>query len=351
MAESFRKTPEYNRRAAVIEGVRAGRTPNEIIKFFGYPRSTVYDIVQRYAASEESEEGSCTPARKIHVREKAIRTPELIKRAQDLISEDPGVSLAKLAAILGVSDTTVRRIVKNNLRYKSYILKVRQMLSETAKAKRLARCNLLVCSLKHTAAGRIKFFSDEKIFTVDAKVNRRNDRWLAHDPEDVPVVARTKFPASVHVLSVVSSEDDIMPPHFFKKRETITKEVYVEILRTTVKSWMEDVAAGRPYIFQQDGAPAHTSHLVQNWLSDNIDMFWSKDFWPPNSPDLNPLDYYVWGVVERDSNKARHPNVASLQAAIEAAFIKMDRAQLQTACSRFRNRIEAVIEAQGGYIE
>jgi len=85
MAESFRKTPEYNRRAAVIEGVRAGRTPNEIIKFFGYPRSTVYDIVQRYAASEESEEGSCTPARKIHVMEKAIRTPELIKRAQDLI--------------------------------------------------------------------------------------------------------------------------------------------------------------------------------------------------------------------------------------------------------------------------
>jgi len=165
------------------------------------------------------------------------------------------------------------------------------------------------------------------------------------------VVARTKFPASVHVLSVVSSEGDIMPPHFFKKRETITKEVYVEILRTTVKPWMEDVAAGRPYIFQQDGAPAHTSHLVQNWLSDNIDMFWSKDFWPPNSPDLNPLDYYVWGVVERDSNKARHPNVASLQAAIEAAFIKMDRAQLQTACSRFRNRIEAVIEAQGGYIE
>jgi len=125
----------------------------------------------------------------------------------------------------------------------------------------------------------------------------------------------------------------------------------VEILRTKVKPWMEDVAAGRPYVFQQDGAPAHTSHLVQNWLSDHVDMFWSKDFWPPNSPDLNPLDYYVWGVVERFTNKARHPNVASLHAAIEAAFIKMDRAQLTTACSRFRKRIEAVIEAQGSYIE
>jgi len=29
-------------------------------------------------------------------------------------------------------------------------------------------------------------------------------------------------------------------------------------------------------------------------------MFWSKEFWPPNSPDLNPLDYYVWSVVESD---------------------------------------------------
>ncbi|KYN39306.1 hypothetical protein ALC56_06315 [Trachymyrmex septentrionalis] len=58
---------------------------------------------------------------------------------------------------------------------------------------------------------------------------------------------------------------------------------------------------------------------------------WSKEFWPPNSPDLNPLDFYVWGVVERVTNKSRHPNVASLRAAIEAAFTDMDRIK---ACLR-----------------
>ncbi|KYM99956.1 hypothetical protein ALC62_09286, partial [Cyphomyrmex costatus] len=56
----------------------------------------------------------------------------------------------------------------------------------------VARCNLLLCLLKDESAGRIKFFSDEKIFFVDAKANRRNDRWLAHDPEDVPIIARTE---------------------------------------------------------------------------------------------------------------------------------------------------------------
>lgn len=80
-------------------------------------------------------------------------------------------------------------------------------------------------------------------------------------------------------------------------------------------------------------------------------MFWSKNFWPPNSPDLNPLDYYVWGIVERQTNKSRHPNVNSLRAAIEAEFTAMNRDQLKTACSRFRARIKQVIEVQGGYIE
>ncbi|XP_019886946.2 uncharacterized protein LOC109610920 [Ooceraea biroi] len=312
MAELVKPSMEYDRRAAIIESLRAGRMTAEIIKFFGYPRSTVYDVAKRYAVSEESEEGSYTPARKRQAREKSTRTPEIIRRAQDMILEDPGTSLRKLASVLGVSETIVRRISKEDLKYTSYVLKIRQMLSEAAKLKRFARCNLLLCSLKHEAAGRIRFFSDEKIFTVDAKVNRRNDRWLAHNPEDIPVVGKTKFPANIHVLSVVSSEGDIMPPHFFQKRETVTKEVYLKVLRTVVKPWMETVASGRPYIFQQDGAPAHTSHLIQNWLSDNVDMFWSKDFWSPNSPDLNPLDYYVWGVVERHTNKSRHPNVTSV---------------------------------------
>lgn len=164
-------------------------------------------------------------------------------------------------------------------------------------------------------------------------------------------MGKTKFPASVHVLSVVSSEGDVMPPHFFQKGESVTKEVHLDVLKLVVKPWMETVASGRPYLFQQDGAPAHTSHLVQNWLTDNVDMFWSKDFWPPNSPDLNPLDYYVWGVIERQTNKCRHPNTNSLRAAIESEFTTLNSDQLKLACSCFRRRIEQVIEAQGGYIE
>jgi len=350
MAAMLKPSAEYNRRAAIIEGLRAGRSAMEIIRFFGYPRSTVYDVVAKYTALEKSNEGSSTPARKSHSKERTARTPAIIERAQALISDDPRQSLRKLASIVGVSEPTMRRIAEEDLRYKSYTLKIQQMLSEAARISRVARCNLLLCSLKNEASGRIRFFSNEKIFTVDVKINRRNDRCLAYNPEDIPVV-RTKCPANVHVLSVVSSEGDVMLPHFFKEGEIVTKEMYLRVLMDVVKPWMETVASGRPYIFQQDCAPAHTSHLVQNWLSDNVDMFWSKEFWPPNSPDLNPLDYHVWSVVERIINKSQHPNVTSLRTAIETAFVDMNSATLQRACERFRSRIEAVIQANGGYID
>ncbi|XP_076226776.1 uncharacterized protein LOC143174895 [Nomia melanderi] len=283
MTELVNPSTEYNRRAAIIKSLCAGRTPIEIIKFFAYPRSTVYDVAKRYAASEGFEKGSPSSARKMQVKEKS-RTPEIIQRIQDMILEDPETSLRKLASVLGVSETIVRRITQEDLRYTSYILKVRQMLSEAAKLKRLACCNLLLCSLKHEAASRIRFFLARKFSLWMPKRTGGTTVGLLTDPR----------------MFLLSSQ------------ETVTKEVYLEILKTVVKPWMETMASGRPYLFQQDGALAHTSHLVKNWLSDNVDMFWSKDFWPPNSPDLNPLDYYVWGVIERHGNKCRHSNVNSL---------------------------------------
>ena len=50
------------------------------------------------------------------------------------------------------------------------------------------------------------------------------------------------------------------------------------------------------FIFQQDGAPANT-RSEQNWQRANCPDFITKDQWPPYSPDLNPMDYHVWGAM------------------------------------------------------
>ena len=74
MAAMSKASAEYNRRAAIIEGLRAGRSATEIIRFFRYPRSTVYDVVIKYTALEQSNEDSSMPARKSHSKECIART-------------------------------------------------------------------------------------------------------------------------------------------------------------------------------------------------------------------------------------------------------------------------------------
>jgi len=72
-----------------------------------------------------------------------------------------------------------------------------------------------------------------------------------------------KFPTNVHVIVLcpVRVTLHFLPPHFFKKGETVTKEVYLRVLKNVIKSWMKIVASGKSYVFQKDDAPAHTSHL------------------------------------------------------------------------------------------
>jgi len=46
------------------------------------------------------------------------------------------------------------------------------------------------------------------------------------------------------------------------------------------------------FIFQQDGTPAHTAALAQDWIKKKCPGFIGKNEWLPNSLDLSPLGYH-----------------------------------------------------------
>ena len=70
------------------------------------------------------------------------------------------------------------------------------------------------------------------------------------------------------------------------------------ILEPVVKDLSEMMFSGEFFLFQQDGAPVHTSNSTQSWLRNNISDFVSKEEWSPYSPDLNPMDYSIWSLLE-----------------------------------------------------
>ncbi|QQP38543.1 Uncharacterized protein FKW44_019141 [Caligus rogercresseyi] len=49
--------------------------------------------------------------------------------------------------------------------------------------------------------------------------------------------------------------------------------------------------------------------------------FWPKDFWPPQSLDLNPLDYRVWWQVVSKTCRVFHGNVKDLKASVDKEWM------------------------------
>ena len=85
--------------------------------------------------------------------------------------------------------------------------------------------------------------------------------WIATNNRDMLRVMKTKFPATVMVC-----EGHIMPPHIFEIGLKVNTKVYLDVLKSVVIPWCNQVAGGRPWVWQQDSAPAHKSKETQVWL-------------------------------------------------------------------------------------
>ena len=95
--------------------------------------------------------------------------------------------------------------------------------------------------------------------------------WIATNNRDVPRVMKTKFPATVMVFCVVLSEGYIMPPHIFEVSLKVNTKGYLDVLKSMVIPWCNQVAGSRPWVCQQDSAPAHKSKETQARLQKECD--------------------------------------------------------------------------------
>jgi len=57
--------------------------------------------------------------------------------------------------------------------------------------------------------------------------------------------------------------------------------------------------SGDFFVFQQDSELVHRARETIKLLQWETPAFISPDLWPPNSPDLNPVDYKIWGSDAR----------------------------------------------------
>jgi len=142
--------------------------------------------------------------------------------------------------------------------------------------------------------------------------------------------------------------------HFISDKTKMNAELYVE---TLLPELVQDCRSVLPssFIFQQDGAPAHPAKLAQDWIATNCSEFSGTDKWPPNLPDLNPLDYHVWrAMLERYKLFQTKPeNIDELKRVLQLIWDGTSchvQDSINKAILSFPKRLRACVKAGGGHI-
>lgn len=100
---------------------------------------------------------------------------------------------------------------------------------------------------------------------------------------------------------------------------------------------------GAKFIFQHDNDPKHTSKLVKSYLAKKRVQVLQ---WPPQSPDLNPIEH-LWAEVKRHLRNFRPSNKEELKAKIEEVWKSISSDVMRKLVGSMSDRCHAVKKAKG----
>lgn len=334
-----------NNRAAITALHQRGYRNCEISRMLCVARETVSRVIKRF--KELGHDGE-RPGKGRKRSVNTSRNRQLIKKR---VQRNPRISMRKIARDTGINREAVRRMAKNELMLKPYKLQKRQLLTEKNKQVRLQRCRQLL----QRAAGKNWenfLFTDEKLFTVEQAHNRQNDRiWSANAPGPSSVVEHRQKSKSVMVWAGVCASGKT-PLVFVEQGVKINKDVYVrDILQAVVLPWAQQHFGDQKWTLQQDSAPAHRAKTTQEWCKTNFPSFISAAEWPPYSPDLNPMDYSIWSVLEARVCAKPHNSLESLKQTLRKEWDRMSEEELRRVAENFPRRLKLCIKAKGGHFE
>jgi hypothetical protein len=151
--------------------------------------------------------------------------------------------------------------------------------------------------------------------------------------------------------------DCLVGPHVMPHR--LSGNHYRDFLSHDLPKLLEDVEltlTARMW-YMHNGGPAHFSRAVRGVLNSTYHDRWigrgEPTAWPPRSPDLNPLDFYLWGHLNIlvyappvENQEALHHRIVDAYQTMHnypGNFERMRRSMMR--------RVEACIDSHGWHFE
>ena len=107
---------------------------------------------------------------------------------------------------------------------------------------------------------------------------------------------------------------------------------------------------GNNLTFQQDDAPAHLHDKQLRFLRLHVPELVEPENWPPNSPDLNPVDYSIWEALQQLVYRCRRiRDVEYLKEVLQTCWEQIGQDVIDRAIRQFHKRLSLIVATDGGH--
>lgn len=289
-------------------------------------------------------------------RPRTARTPVFEEGVLNAVDRNPDTSVRALAVATGTSRTTVHRVLQGEALHPFHVQRV-QLLQPEDPPRRVAFAQWFLnrsAADMHFASSVL--FSDESIFSREGMFNTHNAHmWALTNPHTTrPRAAQQRF--SVNVWAGIVG-DCLVGPYILPPR--MNSDKYLVFLLEVLPELLTDVpeTVRRCMWFQQDGAPSHYGRCVRDHLDRTFPNTWigrgGPVAWPPRSPDLSALDFFLWGEMKRLVYDTPVNSEMDLVAriSIAAAMIRETPGIFENVRQSMSRRCRACIHANGSNFE
>lgn len=198
-------------------------------------------------------------------------------------------------------------------------------------------------------------WTDEATFTSNGVVSSQNSRWWAQGNPNFIIECRNQYSFKTNVWCGILN-DQIIGPYFF--RNNLNSQRYLEFLNNDIAEVLDNMAIDLRCAlwYQLDGAPIHNTLQVRNTLnvlfhSRVIGRNWDN-CWPPRSPDITPLDFFLCGYLKQKVYKFRpFRDIDHLETIIRQCVQEIPPQFVKKAVKEVSRRTIRCIERNGGHTE
>lgn len=299
-----------------------------------------------------TETGSWTPTKRRRTTPATGNGNEIAVLAA--VAHNPQVGVRQIARDVGISRSSVCRILHRH-RFHPFHISLHQELYGNDFQSRIAFCQFALQQLQGNPVFLSNIlFTDEASFTNHGNVNLRNMHyWSVQNPRWIRQVAHQRQ-WSVNVWCGIIA-NCIVGPYFY--RGTLNGQRYASFLQHTLPLLMEDLGLETRLSmwFQHDGCPAHTAKVARDVLDATFPNRWigrgGTVRWPARSPDVTPLDFFLWGAVKDRVYQEPPTTVEDMQHRITAACAAISVETLQSVQHSLVKRLQTCIDANGRHFE